>query len=39
MKNMPKNHDSIARSATYFEWPIRIYWEDTDTGVLGVWTS
>lgn len=21
-----------------FGWPVRVYWEDTDTGVLGVWT-
>lgn len=26
------------RQREEFGWPVRVYWEDTDTGVLGVWT-
>jgi hypothetical protein len=25
-------------SAEVFTWPVRVYWEDTDTSVLTVWT-
>jgi hypothetical protein len=31
------NQDS-AMTNPMFHWPLRIYWEDTDTRVLQVWT-
>lgn len=32
MKNQAMAHTGIAQAATVFEWPVRVYWEDTDAG-------
>lgn len=34
---MSQAHSTASLSA--FRWPVRVYWEDTDTSVLRVWTA